>query len=147
MSKLRILLPAVFAAALAGCSADRIPGVYRIDVEQGNVVTREMVDQLQPGMTKQQVRFVMGTPMLVDTFHENRWEYAYRVQPGNGELVSQHITVHFDGDTLTRVTGQLPASGNAEGGPQTVAVTGTLPDERGLLRRVWDALTDWDGDD
>ena len=69
--------------ALAGCS---FPGVYKIDIQQGNVVTQDMIDQLRPGMTRRQVRFIMGNPLLVDTFHANRWDYLYSLQPGGGEL-------------------------------------------------------------
>ena len=147
MKNLRMLPYALLVAVLAGCTVDRIPGVYRIDVEQGNVLDAESVAQLQPGMTRQQVRFLLGTPMLVDTFHPDRWDYIYRVRHGNGRLDSEHITVHFDGDTVTRVAGRVErtAEGGA-GGQQTVSVSGPAPDERGMLEKVWDALTDW-GDD
>jgi len=64
--------------ALAGCS---FPGVYKIDIQQGNVVTQDMIDQLRPGMTRRQVRFIMGNPLLTDTFHADRWDYLYSIQP------------------------------------------------------------------
>ncbi len=69
---------------MGGCSIGGIrlgfPGVYRIDIPQGNVITQEMVDQLQPGMTKRQVRFVMGTPLVVDTFNQERWDYLHSME-------------------------------------------------------------------
>lgn len=138
------------ALLLAGCSVDRLPGVYRIDVQQGNVVTQEMLDQLRPGMNREQVRFVMGTPMIVDTFHDDRWDYYFSFRPGNGEQESQLVTLRFEGDRLTRVDGAVAPLTNgvaATGGTRTVAVTGPLPDSRGLLDRVWDSLTDWGDDD
>jgi len=147
MNKIRTLLFAAFAAAITGCSVDRIPGVYRIDIAQGNVITHEAAVQLQPGMTRQQVQFIMGTPTLVDTFHPDRWDYLYRVQWGNGDLENEHITVHFDGDTVSRITGDLPPKSAENGNEiQTISVTGQAPDSRGLLDKVWDSLTDW-GDD
>src|SRR3546814_20220346 len=60
--------------ALAGCS---FPGVYKVDIQQGNVVTQDMIDQLRPGLTRQQVRFILGNPLITDTFHANRWDYLY----------------------------------------------------------------------
>ena len=84
----------------AGCSV--IPYVlYKIDVQQGNVVTQEMVEKLKPGMTKSQVRFVLGTPLIVDTFRENRWDYAY-VRQEKGELIEQQrLTIFFANERLT----------------------------------------------
>jgi outer membrane protein assembly factor BamE len=78
---------------LAGCA---FPGVYRIDIPQGNVITQEMVDQLRPGLTKRQVTFILGTPLIRDTFDQDRWDYLYSYQPGGGERVQERITVFFD---------------------------------------------------
>jgi outer membrane protein assembly factor BamE len=81
--------------ALAGCS---FPGVYKIDIQQGNVVTQDMIDQLRPGMTRRQVRFIMGNPLLTDTFHADRWDYLYSLQPGGGERQQERISVIFNPD-------------------------------------------------
>ncbi|MCQ6258269.1 outer membrane protein assembly factor BamE [Pseudomonas sp. Q11] len=81
--------------ALAGCS---FPGVYKIDIQQGNVVTQDMIDQLRPGMTRRQVRFIMGNPLLTDTFHADRWDYLYSLQPGGGERQQERISVIFNAD-------------------------------------------------
>ena len=78
---------------LTGCA---FPGVYRIDIPQGNVITQEMVDQLRPGLTKRQVTFILGTPLIRDTFDQDRWDYLYSFQPGGGERVQERITVFFD---------------------------------------------------
>lgn len=80
-------------AALAGCS---FPGVYKIDIQQGNVVTQDMIDQLRPGMTQRQVRFIMGTPLVTDTFNPNRWDYLYSIQPGGGSRQQERVTLNFD---------------------------------------------------
>lgn len=90
---------------LAGCGNFGFPGVYKIDVEQGNIVTPEMVEQLKPGMTRRQVRFVMGTPLIEDTFNENRWDYRYLNRNGAKTLAESQLTVVFEGDALIRVEG------------------------------------------
>jgi len=82
---------------------------YRIDIQQGNFVSREMVDQLREGMTREQVRFVLGTPLLNDIFHDDRWDYVFRLQKGSGAVISSRVTVHFEGDRLVKVDGgELP---------------------------------------
>jgi outer membrane protein assembly factor BamE len=78
---------------LGGCA---FPGVYRIDIPQGNIITQEMIDQLRPGLTKRQVTFILGTPLIRDTFDQDRWDYLYSYQPGGGERVQERITVFFD---------------------------------------------------
>lgn len=91
---------------LSACSTDKIPGVYRIDVQQGNNVDQEMLNKLEPGMTKNQVAYVMGTPLLIDTFHPNRWDYLYSYEPGNGDREQRRITLFFDeGETLSHIEG------------------------------------------
>ncbi|MGY2168500.1 outer membrane protein assembly factor BamE [Pseudomonas gingeri] len=91
--------------ALAGCS---FPGVYKIDIQQGNVVTQDMIDQLRPGMTRKQVRFIMGNPLLTDTFHANRWDYLYSLQPGGGERQQERVSLIFnDNDQLASLSGDF----------------------------------------
>ncbi|MFC3606297.1 outer membrane protein assembly factor BamE [Stutzerimonas tarimensis] len=84
-------------AALAGCS---FPGVYKVDIQQGNVVTQDMIDQLRPGMTHRQVRFIMGSPLVTDTFHPNRWDYLYSFQAGGHQRVQERMTLVFDDNEL-----------------------------------------------
>lgn len=78
---------------------------YRIDIQQGNFVSKEMVAQLKPGMTREQVRFVLGTPLLTDVFHADRWEYEFRLAKGNGELVSSRVSVFFKDNLMDRYEG------------------------------------------
>lgn len=85
---------------LAGCSSLRFPGVYRIDISQGNFVTSDMIARLQPGMTPEQVRYVLSTPMLVDPFTPGQWYYLMTYRPGEGAPVQQEIVVHFDDQGL-----------------------------------------------
>ncbi len=69
---------------------------YRADMQQGNLVTKEMLDQLHVGMTQLQVQFLLGVPLLRDMFHENRWDYVYYVNPRFGDPETRRLTVYFD---------------------------------------------------
>lgn len=100
---------------LSGCaflSRDRLDNfsiTYRIDIQQGMVVTQEMADQLKPGMTSDQVKFVLGTPLLTDPFHANRWDYPFRFQPGRGRIEERRFTVFFENGRYTHFEGdKLP---------------------------------------
>ena len=85
--------------------------VYRTDVQQGNVVTQEMVETLKLGMTRNQVRFVLGTPLLTDPFHDDRWDYFYLFKKGGAQTVeTRRVTVLFDQDRLIGVDGDIPAT-------------------------------------
>ena len=96
---------------LAGCGSFVNPfSAYRMEIQQGNYVSQEMVDQLKPGMTRDQVRFVLGTPLLTDIFHDNRWDYVYRRQRANSrEVEERRLSVFFAGDRLSRVEGDVVA--------------------------------------
>lgn len=89
-----------------------VPLLYKIDIQQGNVIEQGMLDRLKPGMDKKQVKFIMGTPVIVDPFHNNRWEYIFSFQEGGGVREQRHITLHFDEDEekLTHVTGDITAA-------------------------------------
>ena len=108
---MRTLLISLAIACLSACSFVGFPGVYKIDVEQGNIITQEMADQLQPGMSRRQVRFILGTPLVEDTFDQDRWDYPYVKRNGQTVLSESRLTVMFDGDELQTVTGDyLPAA-------------------------------------
>jgi outer membrane protein assembly factor BamE len=112
---MRTLVAALAMTCLSACGFVGFPGVYRIDVEQGNIVTQEMADQLKPGMSRRQVRFILGTPLVEDTFNENRWDYLYVKRNGLEVLDEAHLTVIFEGDTLTEVRGDyLPPAWSSE---------------------------------
>lgn len=94
---------------ITGCSS--IPSVlYKIDVQQGNIITQDMVDKLKPNMTKSQVRFVLGTALIGDVFHKDRWDYVYRLLQ-HGNLVEEYkLTVFFEDDKLVRTAGDFSGS-------------------------------------
>ena len=95
----RTLMTALsFAIILGACS------VHRIDIQQGNVITQEMLEKLKIGMGKQQVSRLLGTPLIEDPFHKGRWDYIYKFVAGDtGEKQSSHITLFFDGENLTKI--------------------------------------------
>lgn len=120
----RPLLPSLLlAACLGACSST--PDItsrlspYRIDVRQGNYVTQDMVAKLKPGMSREQVRFALGTPLVADMFHADRWDYVYRFQPGRGEAQQRRLVVFFEDGKLARVGGDVVAESDATATPAT----------------------------
>ncbi len=111
---LRTLLLAA-APLLVACNPLSVFSVYRMEIQQGNYLSQEAVSQLKSGMTKDQVRFVLGTPLITDIFHEDRWDYVYRRQRANSrELEERRLSVFFKDEKLERVDGDVvPASGGA----------------------------------
>lgn len=101
-----ITVPVLFltsALLVSGCSA------YRIDVRQGNYVDQEMVAQLRKGMTRDQVRFALGSPLVVDMFRENRWDYVYRFTEGWDDPQTRRLSLFFVDDKLDSVEGDVMA--------------------------------------
>jgi outer membrane protein assembly factor BamE len=100
---------------VGGCSFSDfrfgVPGVYRIDIPQGNIVTQEMVDQLQPGMSKRQVRFVMGTPLVIDTLEPDRWDYVHSIEKRKEKRRQERLSLYFENDVLVRISGDFAPSG------------------------------------
>jgi len=91
---------------------------YRPDIQQGNFITQEMVAQLKEGMTQDQVIFLLGTPLLNDMFHADRWDYPFRMQKGNGEVTTSRVTVFFKDHRVSSFEG------------------GDLPTEADYLERI-----------
>jgi outer membrane protein assembly factor BamE len=87
---------------LVSCSTilNNLPGVYTIDIQQGNIVDQNMIDQLRPNMTERQVLYILGSPMLVDTFHQKRWDYLYSNQPSGEDRQQKKVSVLFSEDNL-----------------------------------------------
>ncbi|MCU0895873.1 MAG: outer membrane protein assembly factor BamE [Burkholderiales bacterium] len=109
--RIAVLLALVAVVAAAGCSmpsfgVPRFLSPYRIEVQQGNYVPQEAVLQLKPGMTKDQVRYLLGTPLLNDIFHQDRWDYIFRRQRANAtEIEEQRLTVIFKDDRVVQIIG------------------------------------------
>lgn len=107
----------VFPLLLSGCGSWSNPidklSPYKIDIQQGNALDQEKLDKLKPGMTPAQVRFILGTPLVEDPFHPERWDYVYRYVKA-GKLTGQRrITVVFEGEKLKRIEGDVVAAGAA----------------------------------
>jgi len=106
----------MIALLLAGCGKVPTLQPYKIEIQQGNYVTQEMVAKLKPGMTRSQVRFALGTPLIVDPFRTDRWDYVYMLHR-QGNLVEQRrVTVVFRGDLLDRIEGDVVAAAAVPGG-------------------------------
>ena len=107
------------AALLPACKSvdvPKVPGItpYRMVIQQGNFISQEMVAQLKPGMTREQVRFVLGTPLVADIFHADRWDYVFYRELPNGKREQRNLSVVFEKDKLARVLGDLmPSEGAA----------------------------------
>ena len=118
---LRALAATAAAFILASCgSQTSLPGLtpYRIEIQQGNFVSQEMVSQLKIGMTKDQVRFVLGTPLIADSFHADRWDYVFRRQRVNSrELEHRKVSVFFEESKLKRIEGDLASALSADAPP------------------------------
>jgi outer membrane protein assembly factor BamE len=104
--------------ALAACGwTPRVPGLtpYKVDIQQGNYVTQDMVDKLKPGMTKSQVRFALGTPLVADPFHNDRWDYIYVMQKGGRLAEQRRMVLEYSDDKHQRVEGDVkPAAASAQ---------------------------------
>jgi outer membrane protein assembly factor BamE len=112
-------LAAVAAIFLVSCGSARLPipsfTPYRIEIQQGNFVSQEMVSQLKLGMSKDQVRFVLGTPLISDSFHGDRWDYVFRRQRANSrELEHRKIAVYFEDGKLKRIDGDVTPAASAD---------------------------------
>ena len=98
--RIKLLL---LSTLLASCNSVPFLTPYKMDIRQGNFVIADMREKLKLGMSKQQVRYVMGTPMISDVFHSNRWDYTYRLERGAKVIEKQNLTLYFEGDNLTRI--------------------------------------------
>lgn len=104
----KLITALVAALLLSACSTIEFPFVYRIDIEQGNIITQEMVDQLRPGMSRSQVEYVMGSALIKDTFNEERWDYVYAFREGaTDERIQRRLSVFFQDDRLVRLEGDF----------------------------------------
>ncbi len=95
---------------LGACSTLEFPGVYRLPIDQGNIITQEMVDKLEIGMSRSQVEYVMGSPLIRDSFNPNRWDYVYTLNKDGKPSERHQLSAFFDGDTLVRIVTDVKPS-------------------------------------
>ncbi len=143
----------ILLALLCVSCGTALPSIkpYKLDVQQGNVVTSKMLLQLRPGMTKSQVRFIMGTPLIQDSFHGNRWDYVYQMREAGKIKEQRRVILDFENELLKSVRGDVIPAGNDQGKTdEAQAPTGTRvvtpikkPEEKGILNK----LKFWEKDD
>lgn len=127
-----LLVTVLTSLVLAGCSFKRpkLPRVHRIAVQQGNVITQDMIDKLKPGMTRSQVAFVMGEPVMRNSFNDDRWDYVYSIELPGVFSTTQMVSLFFVEDKLAYFTGDLVPSDtqDAAGEEDAAASTAQRPD-------------------
>jgi len=104
---LKTLCLTVLVMTLSACTSISFPGVYRADVNQGNLIDKERLAEVEIGMEPRQVRRLLGTPLLTDTFTKDRWDYYYSLRQGEDTNVRHHFTVFFENDRVASVKDQL----------------------------------------
>ena len=149
--KMRIFL-LVLSLLVTACSSS-LPSIkpYKMPIQQGNLVTSKMMMQLKPGMTKTQVRFVMGTPLISDSFHKDQWDYFYQMEKDGAIIEKRRVTLMFEKDLLAKVKGDvIPASQNTNQERQEIvhqknneANQKPVQKEKGML----DRLKFWEDDE
>ncbi len=101
----KLLISTLLCASLvSACS------VHKLEIQQGNIVTPDMVEKLKPGMTTKQVKFVMGSAQLTDPFHKSRWDYLYTLRNNRDHVEKKHLILFFEGDLLSKIVDQTPSN-------------------------------------
>ena len=131
--RMTILLVILTSMTLAGCVRS-----YRVEIQQGNVISAEQIEKLTPGTSRNEVRFILGTPLIVDPFHAERWDYFYSLDPAKGEQVTKYrLSIWFENDLVTRT--------EVEGAGLPGAIQPDLEeDSPGFFSSLWDAVTPGD---
>jgi outer membrane protein assembly factor BamE len=158
MRKLLILLNVVTSLViLPGCAGNKqqddeyrssalsnLPFVYKMTVQQGNIITEDMIDQLELGMTKAQVRYILGTPLLMDMFHTDRWDYTYTIRRGHQPMSTERLTLWFQDDQLVRIDGNMQPNPqralDAREERELVVDVPDWQDNRGLINRTLNTI-------
>lgn len=135
-----IIFPLIIISACSTIAID-VPFVYKIDIDQGNVIDQDMVNQLRPEMTKRQVIYILGSPLLVDPFSNNRWDYIYSEQPGGDDRAQQRIALFFQENSLVHVGGDLAPEANPAPTPSK-EMTIDAP-KRELRKTLYEILFGW----
>ena len=147
MRKSLFSLSLLTGLTLASCSTvlNNLPGVYKLEIQQGNIIEQSMVDQLRPGMNKRQVAYIMGSPMLDDVFHKNRWDYFYYDKPDGEDKVQKQLSLYFENDQIVGVQGDFKPSSVPVVKPST-ETTVDVP-KRDLDKTLWEKITGLFGSD
>lgn len=151
--KARAFIICLLLTITGGCSKNydgswNIPLVYKVDIQQGNVVDQSMINKLKPGMEKSQVRFIMGTPVLIDPFHSNRWDYIFSYKKGRKDREQRHISLFFEDKKLAYIKGDVQtnyiphATDDLKEG-KSVVVPLSPRKEKGIFGRMLNKMNPW----
>ena len=151
--KMRIFL--LFLSLLVTACSPSLPSIkpYKMPIQQGNLVTSKMMMQLKPGMTKTQVRFVMGTPLITDSFHKDQWDYFYQMEKDGAIIEKRRVILMFEKDLLAKVKGDvIPANANTnknEDRQEIVPIKSSEPNPNPAQKEksMLDRLKFWEYDD
>ena len=152
---MKFILIAFFLCLLYGCSRSHdggfnAPLLYKIDIQQGNVINQEMLNKLEPGMDKKRVKFIMGTPVIIDPFHNERWEYIYSFQEGGKVREQRHITLQFEDNKLAYISGDIEVSNISKRKDEiiteenAISVPKSDEEEKGFFGRLLDKINPLD---
>lgn len=141
MSKPLFTLTLLASLTFSSCSTivNNLPGVYTLEIQQGNIIDQAMVDQLRPGMSKRQVLYIMGSPMLTDYFHQKRWDYIYYDKKDGEDQQQKHIALFFNNDQIVGIQGDFRPG--AESTVKTATETTLELPKRNLDRTLWEKIT------
>jgi len=138
MKKILITIVSILPLFVIGCSK-LIPS-YRIDVQQGNIITQYDINRVRPGMTKKQVGFVLGTPLIHDAFNQDRWDYIYTLNHGRRKAIKKRVSVIFSNDKVIGIEGDLkPQTGVVAVDRHKTVVVDIVPGKKkkkGIFRRI-----------
>jgi outer membrane protein assembly factor BamE len=124
----RLLTLLIISCLLAGCGRFKFPGVFKIDVAQGNIVEAPQVAQLKVGMTQNQVIYLLGSPMIQDPFHQQRWDYYYYLSQSGNHPTTHHVILYFSESRLARIEGSAPQRIETVEQPKSKAKTDPVKD-------------------
>jgi outer membrane protein assembly factor BamE len=122
---------------------NNLPGVYSLEIQQGNIISQAMIDQLRPGMSKRQVTYIMGSPMLDNFFHKNRWDYLYSANPTGGEKIQQQVSLFFENDQIVSIQGDFRPSSTPI--PMVSNESTIEIPKRDLDKTLWEKITSFLG--
>ncbi len=136
----KLLALSLLNFTLSGCSLflDNLPYVYSPDIQQGNRIDQDMINQLRPNMTKKQVIYIMGSPMLVDYFHQDRWNYIYSAKLNGEEPVQKSLSIFFENDKVKSIQGDFKP--NSKAVKKLTDQTVDVP-KRDLDKTLWEMMT------
>lgn len=136
MASVRFALILAVLLPISACT------MHKIDIQQGNLVKESEVEQLEQGMTRRDVRYILGTPLVVDPFHQNRWDYFYSLNRRGEDMVKRRITVVFENDVLVRIEGDIGVNtvkdvAQDDGG---TVITESQQEDKGFIKKTWEKI-------